>query len=335
MHIRTVKEQALRGRDPSDDFCAICFNFLCEPVPWPDCSHHFCLLCSTRLRLIRDNPQCPLCRSPAVRVRRVADLKVDKDLARGLRQRRGAAKYDAQASQIRDEMTRVAAAGGPPPAELHLLCLGVWDFQRGSEHGLQLIEPRDCELAKRVLANPQQRFGIVLAPHIERGARGRVAEIVGHNFLEDGVCVLVVHGGESFVVREILRSAGDRRNSEPVRGHVEMGEVSLRSSGSRAVPLPPPVTTSLRRSQSSPAVSTSAAESSVSSPAHRRSSAATNGSSPSLRRSPDVLHQRRSPQGGLGSFPKEQELYTIAMARRMARIAKHSAIATEVMHREE
>jgi len=152
----------------------------------------------------------------------------------------------AQASHIRGEITRIAAAGGPPPIEFHLLCLGVWDFQRGSEHGLQLTEPRDCELAARVLASPQQRFGMVLAPHIERGARGRVAEIVGHNFLEDGVCVLVVQGGEGFVVREILRSAGDRRNSEPVRGHVEMGEVSLRSSGTRALPLPVPATTPLR-----------------------------------------------------------------------------------------
>lgn len=285
MPVRASKDRAQSGRDPLDDFCSVCFSFLCEPVQWPDCSHHFCLLCSARLRLLRDNPLCPLCRAPAVRCRRVADLKVDRSLAKELRQRKGASRYDAQASRIRDEMSRIAAAGSPPPVELHLLCLGVWEFERGSEHGLQFTEPRDCEALRRVLASPQQRFGMVLAHHIERGARGRVAEIIGHKFLvnesEEEECVVVVQGGEGFVVREILHSANNRHNLHPVRGHVEMGEVTLQYSANRGAVLPP----TLRRSQSSPIVNSSVVASMSSNPAATGTSAPSSRSTATLRRS--------------------------------------------------
>lgn len=196
-----------------------------------------------------------------MRARRLADLRVDKTLARAIRQRRGPAKYDAQGASVRDKVTRLLAAQAPPPVKLLLLCFGDWEFKRGSEHGLQLTEARDCELAVRALADEPQRFGIVLGNRIERGARGRIAEIIGHNILPDGVVVLVVEGGEEFVVRELVRVNGDRRtrNLEPVSGVVEVGEAAARCLAKDSRRLPSSPASLLRRSRSTPAMTHAAA----------------------------------------------------------------------------
>merc|ERR1719247_2362197 len=53
--------------DMEEEQCPVCWGLLCEPVAWPGCSHHFCLLCTVKTRR-RPHPTCPLCRSPAPRV---------------------------------------------------------------------------------------------------------------------------------------------------------------------------------------------------------------------------------------------------------------------------
>lgn len=238
----------------TDDLCAVCLTVLCEPVPWTDCSHHFCLFCTAQLRL-REPPKCPLCRAPGARVRRISDLYVDHVLARDIRKRWGPARYDDKRIRMREDVVRLLQSSMAKPIEMFLLCHGPWDFQLGSEHGLQLKGPRECDLAMQALSATEQRFGVVLGARIEAGARGRIAEIVGHTVLEDGVIVVVVRGREAFVVREVVRSGLNRhgRGLGPPRGFVSI-EDSDASSGSAAPLL-------LRRSRSTPVVSSNAANS--------------------------------------------------------------------------
>merc|ERR1740117_1693870 len=62
--------------DDEDQKCPVCWSVLCEPVAWPGCRHHLCLLCSLQTRQ-KLRPTCPLCRAPAPRVYDVAGLSVD------------------------------------------------------------------------------------------------------------------------------------------------------------------------------------------------------------------------------------------------------------------
>jgi len=230
--------------------CAVCLEPLCEPVQWPGpCGHSFCLLCSLRLRC-QAQPTCPLCRAPATRPRREADIKVDKALAQKLRERggaAGAARYDAQKARIAKEVRRLreelGVQGFAATAELPLLCVGTWDFPQGSRRGLQLNLPREVAVAQFALSGPSRSFGLLLADRIVPGARGRVAKVVGRTALPEGGVVVVVEGGESFSVRratsEPRSSHGSGRSSPGLRfGLLDLGESSEAAAPRRRSALP-------------------------------------------------------------------------------------------------
>lgn len=224
--------------------CAVCLEPLCEPVQWPGpCGHSFCLLCTLRVRT-RASPACPLCRAPAVRIRRERDLRVDRALARMLRERRGvagsasgAARYDAQKARMMEEVRRLLAECGGlrATAEYPLLCVGEWDFPQGERRGLQLVERRELAVGERALEAEDRSFGVVLANRATPGARGRVAKVVGHTSLPEGGMVVVVEGGEAFGIRRAMsepRLVG--RGSPALRGLVDLGEVPAAASATSA-----------------------------------------------------------------------------------------------------
>merc|ERR1719223_2558087 len=75
-----------------DEQCPVCWGLLCEPVKWPGCVHHFCLLCSLKTRR-RPTPTCPLCRATAPRVYKPTALHVDTERAAAIRRRVGFSAY--------------------------------------------------------------------------------------------------------------------------------------------------------------------------------------------------------------------------------------------------
>lgn len=81
-----------------DPYCAICFNFMVEPVKFPseDCQHRFCNDCTEDM--FREDPQtakyttsiaraCPMCRASGrvVKQHREEALRIDQDLQERLR----------------------------------------------------------------------------------------------------------------------------------------------------------------------------------------------------------------------------------------------------------
>merc|ERR1719502_2647835 len=139
---------AERSGDMEEEQCAVCWGLLCEPVAWPQCSHHFCLLCTLKTRR-HPHPTCPLCRSPAPRVCKVSSLSVDADCASRVWQSVG---YSAYTSQRR----KLWAAAAEAPEELKAMPIYCTALKRrqlktGTRLGLRLVEPRYWEIVKRAM----------------------------------------------------------------------------------------------------------------------------------------------------------------------------------------
>lgn len=178
--------------------CAVCWELLCEPVSWPGCSHHFCLLCTLETRR-RPKPSCPLCRAPAPRARQVSALQVDADCAAQVRQSVGYSKYEARRRKI-------WADAAKPCEELHAVPLyGTQLTQQqllpGASLLLRLSEPRYEEMVRLAMApGGTRRFAVVTCTtssgggeveEIETGAMGRLCEIVEHSSGDFGTYVMV------------------------------------------------------------------------------------------------------------------------------------------------
>lgn len=186
----------------TEEQCPICWCILCEPVAWPGCSHYCCLVCALRVRQ-RPKPTCPLCRTPAPRARRAAELQVDTKRAGQVRRSVGYSRYELQRRELWVEAAAVDARGGL--GELPLFCMGTWHFPAGSHQRLRLFEPRYQEMIRRALApGGDRRFAVVLRPaEFEVGARGRVCEIVESEQGPDGEWHVVVEGGVAFQITEL------------------------------------------------------------------------------------------------------------------------------------
>lgn len=180
----------------------MCWGLLCEPVRWPGCPHHFCLLCSLRTRR-RQAPTCPLCRAKAPRVWKPAALQVDSEKAAAVRRSVGFSAYESQRRQI-------WAAASEAPAELRgmsIFCtkLRPKQLRAGRRLGLRFFEPRCREMVKRAVApGGSRRFAAVTRTscaansgeaEIAVGARGRLCEIMESTEGEDGAWHVIVETG--------------------------------------------------------------------------------------------------------------------------------------------
>jgi len=186
-----------------EEQCAVCWGLLCEPVAWPGCSHHYCLVCALRIRQ-RPKPTCPLCRTAAPRVRTASDLAVDPTRATQVRHSVGYTKYDVQRRAIWVAAAALENARGSL-GELPLFAMGIWHFPTGSRQRLRLLEPRYREMVRRALElGGDRRFGVVLCPaEFEVGAKGRICEIVESELGPEGDWHVVVEGGAAFQLVEV------------------------------------------------------------------------------------------------------------------------------------
>lgn len=185
-----------------EEQCPICWGLLCEPVSWPGCSHHFCLLCTLKTRQ-RLSPCCPLCRAEAPRVWKATALQVDAACVARVRQSVGFSAYTAQRRKL-------WAAAVETPEELKAMpmyCTGLKrrQLRAGTRLGLRLVEPRYWEIVKRAMApGGTRRFAAVTrtralasacGEEIAVGAQGCVCEIQESTEGEDGNWNVIVEVG--------------------------------------------------------------------------------------------------------------------------------------------
>lgn len=187
----------------AEEQCPVCLGLLCEPVAWPGCCHHYCLVCTLRVRQ-RPKPTCPLCRMAAPRARTAGDLVVDPARAAQVRHSVGYTKYDVRRRAIWVAAAALDHARGSL-GELPLFAMGIWHFPAGSQQRLRLLEPRYREMIRQALEpGGERRFGVVLCPaEFEVGAKGRICEIVESELGDEGDWHVVVEGGAPFQLVEV------------------------------------------------------------------------------------------------------------------------------------
>lgn len=165
----------------ADQQCPVCWSLLCEPVAWPECAHHLCLVCALRTRR-RPKPMCPLCRAPANQVRQAAELQVNSSRASTVRKAVGYSSYQAQRRDTWAQVADLDAAGGlGGPLALVAGRSEVWQRLRLGTQQEVLMEPKYEELLRWSRRSKGGCFAVVLQPaDIEVGAKGRVCRIVEH-----------------------------------------------------------------------------------------------------------------------------------------------------------
>jgi len=205
---RAKVEEAVEHKDGNgvtvleEQQCSVCWGLLIEPVAWPGCSHTYCLVCALRTRL-RPTPACPLCRQPAQRARKSAELQVDAARAAQVRRCIGYSKYETHRRDLWAEAASLDAHG--ELGELPLCCMGPWHFPAGSRQQLRVSEPRYREMVRRALApGGGRRLAVVLQPpELEVGAKGRVCEIVEGSQDLDGDWHVILEGGAACKVLQM------------------------------------------------------------------------------------------------------------------------------------
>jgi len=225
----------------SEATCPVCWDVLAEPVAWPDCGHHFCLLCSlrTRHRLL---PVCPLCRTPAGRIRKGTEMQVDCDRVAQVKDALGHLKYETFRRKIWGVVSDLDVKGFV--GELPLFSMGPRNFVAGSRQSLPLpgsqqklrvCEPEYQEVLKRACAPGGRRsFAVVLQPAaIEAGATCRVCDILDSAEDSDGVIYVLVEGGIACKVLTVESDSAVQGAAPLLRGTLE--EVD-EEEASRAVP---------------------------------------------------------------------------------------------------
>lgn len=217
--------------------CAVCWGPLIEPVTWPSCPHHYCLVCSLRIRQ-RPRPTCPLCRSVAPRLRKSSELEVDADRAAQVRQHVGYSCYETHRREVWAEAASLDSRGGL--GEMHLFSMGMWNFPEGAQQRLRIYEPRYREMVERALApGGGGKFGVVLCPaEFQAGARGRVCEILESERGQEGDWHVLVEGGAAFQLLDV--TAEELQSGDPplYRGLCEeVDEEELASLGESWTPL--------------------------------------------------------------------------------------------------
>ncbi|CAE7618488.1 unnamed protein product [Symbiodinium microadriaticum] len=150
-----------------DQQCPVCWNLLCEPVAWPGCPHHFCLICALRTRR-KPKPMCPLCRAPASQVRQAGDLQVNAAHAVLIRKAVGYSAYESQRRETWAQAADLDAAGGLG-GPLPLVAGGSEAWQRlrlGSQQEVETFQGQKGELRE------EHRHVLV-----EAGAACRIIEL--------------------------------------------------------------------------------------------------------------------------------------------------------------
>lgn len=182
--------------------CPVCWSLLCEPVAWPECAHHFCLVCALQTRR-RPKPVCPLCRAPASQVRQAAELQVSHLKASAVRKVVGYSAYQAQRRETWAQVVELDAAGGlGGPLALLAGRSEVWQRLRLGSQQEVLMEAKDEELLRWSRRSKGGCFAVVLQPaDIEVGAKGRVCRIVDWDPPSDRR--VLVEGGAACRVLEL------------------------------------------------------------------------------------------------------------------------------------
>ncbi|CAJ1447186.1 unnamed protein product, partial [Effrenium voratum] len=161
-----------------DQQCPVCWSLLCEPVAWPDCAHHFCLICALRTRR-RPKPVCPLCRAPAGQVRQASELQVSTIHASSVRKVVGYSAYEFQRRETWAQAAELDAAGGlGGPLPLVAGHGEVWQRLRLGSQQEVLMGSKYDELLQWSRSKGGC-FAVVLQPtDFEVGAKGRVCRVV-------------------------------------------------------------------------------------------------------------------------------------------------------------
>jgi len=188
----------------------VCWGLLCEPVSWPGCLHHFCLLCTLRTRR-HAKPTCPLCRSPAQRTRHVTALQIDGVRAARVRQLVGFSAYEAKRRELWAEAAK-------PPEELRatpLMCTKMKPrkWRAGTRLGVRYLEPRYQDMVRRAMApGGNRRFAAVTQTcasssenEVAVGARCRLCEIM-ESIEEDGACFVIIETGPACRVLSVTKN---------------------------------------------------------------------------------------------------------------------------------
>lgn len=217
-----------QAQEAEEESCPVCFGPLCEPVPWPQCMHHLCLICALRTRQ-RPKPSCPLCRAPAPRALEAVELQVDDVRAAVVRQTLGAKVYDNLRSDLWEaagEVAEFADLGALP-----LFCMGRCRFAIGTHLDLRLFEPRYREMIRRAVApGGARKFAVILRPAAPEsgevfgvGAVGRVCEVVDSEQSAAGDWRVTVEGGVACRVRDV--NAEEVEQGAPPLFHGTLEEV--------------------------------------------------------------------------------------------------------------
>lgn len=186
--------------DADDEQCPVCWGLLCEPVSWPGCSHHFCLMCTLRTRRFQ-KPSCPLCREPAPRACKASGLSVDGTRAAQVRKTVGFSAYESSRRKLWSDAAKA-------PEELRATPLLCTKFQSkrwkaGTRLGLRLLDARYREMVRRAMAPGGSRHFAAAtrvrtgscSGEIAEGAQCRLCEIVESSEGDDGVWHVIVQTG--------------------------------------------------------------------------------------------------------------------------------------------
>ncbi|CAE7190420.1 unnamed protein product, partial [Symbiodinium necroappetens] len=203
-----------------DQQCPVCWNLLCEPVAWPGCPHHFCLICALRTRR-KPKPMCPLCRAPASQVRQAGELQVNAAHAVLIRKAVGYSAYESQRRETWAQAADLDAAGGLG-GPLPLVAGGSEAWQRlrlGSQQEV-ILGPKYGELLRRSKGRKEScsAFAVLLQPaRIEVGAKGRVCRILHANesTAEEHRHVLVEAGAACRII-ELSEESEAQSGAEPL-----------------------------------------------------------------------------------------------------------------------
>eukprot|EP00929_Paragymnodinium_shiwhaense_P118892 TRINITY_DN90794_c0_g1_i1.p1 TRINITY_DN90794_c0_g1~~TRINITY_DN90794_c0_g1_i1.p1 ORF type:complete len:510 (-),score=115.59 TRINITY_DN90794_c0_g1_i1:94-1623(-) len=212
-----------------DEQCSVCWGLLCEPVAWPGCSHHFCLLCTLRLSQ-RQKPACALCRAEAPRVCKVTNLQVDAQRAALVRRSVGFSAYESQ----RRQLWALAAEAPEELRAMPIFCttLRPKQFPSGTRLGLRFREPRCLEMVRRAMApGGTRRFaavtrstvlgGLPSEGEIGIGAQGRLCEILESGEAADGSTHAIVETGAACRVLSLQTEEVDQSNQPLFIGELE------------------------------------------------------------------------------------------------------------------
>mmetsp|Transcript_96798 Transcript_96798/g.134304 ORF Transcript_96798/g.134304 Transcript_96798/m.134304 type:complete len:448 (+) Transcript_96798:3-1346(+) len=203
-----------------DQQCPVCWNLLCEPVAWPGCPHHFCLICALRTRR-KPKPMCPLCRAPASQVRQAGELQVNAAHAVLIRKAVGYSAYESQRRETWAQAADLDAAGGLG-GPLPLVTGGSEAWQRlrlGSQQEV-ILGPRYGELLRRSKDRKQScsAFAVLLQPaRFEVGAKGRVCRILHENeSTTEGHRHVLVEAGAACRIIELSEDLEAQSGAEPL-----------------------------------------------------------------------------------------------------------------------